>query len=113
ESKYVDDSGENHIIGKLIYFGNGKQTKLQAESVKWKFDRFGMKYGWLGNRCVITADSNAISNDNIDAFVFFYNQKIEEFKEVLNLVKIRHTILSDKIADSLLNIASKGVLKNL
>lgn len=66
--------------GKIIFFGNGKEAKLQSKSVNWQFDRFGMKYGWLGNRCVVTADINELSLEEQSSFADYYNSKVEEVR---------------------------------
>lgn len=69
--------------GKVIFFGNGKETRIQGKSVKWEYDRFGMKYGWLGNRCVITADFNEVTLEKQSEFAEYYNSKIDEFRSFI------------------------------
>lgn len=76
--------------GKIIFFGNSKEAKVQSKAIDWRFERFGMKYGWLGNRCVIVANPNEISLKEQSAFWAYYNSRIEQFKSL--------AILSDKIS---------------
>lgn len=73
------------IKGKIIFFGNCKEVENQGKAVEWIYDRFGMRYGWRGNRCVITASANEL----IDAkkkqeFIDYYNSKIKEFNSLKN-----------------------------
>lgn len=76
---------------KVIFFGNGKEAIIQGKSVKWKYDHFGMRYGWLGNRCVITADPNGISLKEQNAFAEYYNSRISEFSQILELQRIHYS----------------------
>ncbi|MCM1185139.1 MAG: hypothetical protein NC251_02355 [Lachnoclostridium sp.] len=76
---------------KVIFFGNGKEIITQGKSVKWQYDYFGMKYGWLGNRCVITADPSEISLKEQNAFAEYYNSQISEFSSILKLKNIRYS----------------------
>lgn len=71
--------------GKIIFFGNGKEAQIQGKSVDWEYNRFGMKYGWMGNRCVITADVNEIKLEEQSKFADYYNSKVEEFKSFIKL----------------------------
>lgn len=65
---------------KVIFLGNGKEALEQGKSVNWQYDCFGMRYGWLGNRCVITANPKEISLKEQSAFAEYYNSKIEIYK---------------------------------
>lgn len=76
---------------KVIFFGNGKEAIIQGKSVKWQYDCFGMRYGWLGNRCVITADPNGISLKEQNAFAEYYNSRISEFSQILELQRIHYS----------------------
>lgn len=84
-------SVDNIPNGKVIFFGNGKEAMLQGKSVNWQFDCFGMKYGWLGNRCVITADPAGISLGEQNAFAEYYNSRVEEFRQTFKLKPIHYS----------------------
>ena len=76
---------------KVIFFGNGKEAEIQGKSVNWQYDRFGMRYGWLGNRCVITADPGNISLKEQSSFAEYYNSRIEEFRSIIELQHIHYS----------------------
>lgn len=84
-------SVDNIPNGKVIFFGNGKEAMLQGKSVNWQYDCFGMKYGWLGNRCVITADPAGISLGAQNAFAEYYNSRVEEFRQTFKLKPIHYS----------------------
>ena len=44
-----------------------------------------MKYGWLGNRCVIVAEPDRVLLKDQSAFADYYNSRIEEFKSLIEL----------------------------
>lgn len=69
---------------KMIFFGNGEQAKLQGKSVQWVFDKYGMKYGWLGNRCVITANSDELPLDKQAEFGEYFNSELEKVRAFLD-----------------------------
>lgn len=70
--------------GKIIFFGNGKEAEIQGKAVKWKFNRYGMKYGWTGNRCVITAHADEIPLEKQYEFSNYYNGKIKELNALMD-----------------------------
>lgn len=76
---------------KLIFFGNGKEAIIQGKAVNWQYDSFGMRYGWLGKRCVVTADPNKISLKEQNAFAEYYNSRISEFSQILKLQRIHYS----------------------
>lgn len=98
---------------KTIFFGNGKEAIIQGKSVNWKFDCFGMKYGWLGNRCVITADPNGISLKEQNAFAEYYNSEIQKFRSILELQPIFYseteTLDADDITDKVKKVVKATV----
>lgn len=82
---------DNIPKGKVIFFGNGKEAELQGKTINWQYDRFGMKYGWLGNRCVVAADPKAIALKDQNPFAEYYNSRIEEFKQLFELKAITYS----------------------
>jgi hypothetical protein len=104
ESEYKESFStiDNIPNGKVIFFGNGKETDLQSKSVNWQYSRYGMKYGWLGNRCVISADDRAISVEEQGGFVDYYNSRIEQFRPLKDLPRILYIPKGLGAAQSLL-----------
>lgn len=90
ESEYKSSFAtiDNTPNGKIIFFGNGKESKTYSKSVNWQYDCFGMKYGWLGKRCVVIADPKEVSLKKQSAFADYYNSRIEQFKSIMDLPRI-------------------------
>jgi len=82
---------DNIPKGKIIFFGNSKEIEMHGKAVNWKFDKFGMKYGWLGKRCVIAADSGAVKLKEQNAFAEYYNNRVEQFRNIMELNKVSFT----------------------
>jgi hypothetical protein len=72
--------------GKIIFFGTGKEAKTQGNAIIWRYNHFGMKYGWLGNRCVISIEPVNDSLARQRAFVGFYNSRTEQFRQRFNFL---------------------------
>ena len=93
ESKYKGSitAADNTPNLPIIFFGNGKEAEEQSKGILWMFNNFGMKYGWLGKRCVITAEPKEIALQEQGAFAEYYNSRIAEFNEIMKLNKISLT----------------------
>lgn len=94
----VDDQGKVDT-GRFIFFGNGTEVGTQGKSVDWRYDNFGMKYGWLGKRCVITADTKGISLKDQSEFSEYYNSRATDFESVLRLNEINYSETDTFIAE--------------
>lgn len=96
---------DNIPKGKMIFFGNGKEAEAQGKFVNWQYDCYGMKYGWLGNRCVIAAEPDEVSLKEQSAFADYYNSRIEQFKPLIDLQRIFYseteTVNTDEIDDTI------------
>ena len=90
ESEYNDSftTIDNIPKGKVIFFGNGEECATQGKSIHWQYNNFGMKYGWLGNRCVMVADPDAISTKQLNAFADYYNEHVESFRQYIDLQEL-------------------------
>lgn len=88
---------DNTPKGKIIFFGNGKEAEIQGKAVVWQYDRFGMRYGWLGNRCVITTSADKISTNDLNDFADYYNSKVKEFHSLVDNVKFSEIEHSEQL----------------
>ena len=77
--------------GSIIFFVNGKEADTQGKSINWRYKQFGMRYGWLGNRCVVTADTSGISINQQSEFADYYNSRVEKFREIMDLNEISYS----------------------
>ena len=69
EKKYKDSEMTITSDEKLIFLGRSKMTKLVNENTKKKYCRYGIEYGWLGNRAVITVNKEKLSKEDYQQFI--------------------------------------------
>ena len=41
---------------KIVFVGDNDLSRDHSTGIVWRYDEFNMKYGWLGNQCVIIAN---------------------------------------------------------
>jgi hypothetical protein len=52
---------------KFLYIGNFKESREIARNIlTWRFNQFGVRYGWLGNKAVINFDSECQYAEMVD-----------------------------------------------
>lgn len=96
-----------------IYFGDGKEISTQSKAICWKYDMFGMRFGWLGKRCVITANPNELIKSNIQEFIKYYNSEINGLKKgILDLKELdaeKNPYFGEEVKKNINNIAGVPV----
>ena len=62
---------------KVVFIGNMKIVKSILPNIEEKYNKYGMKYGWLGNRSVIYVDKRFLTEDD---YLSFYQYSVENGK---------------------------------
>ena len=78
---------------KIIFIGDSDEAHKHSSGVSWKFIEHNMKYGWLGNRCII--DTDPLSSTQIQGFCEYYQQKATEYlatQEELDLPRLNQAL---------------------
>ena len=84
EEKHWDSSKPTILASqKIIYLGSAGDSHHLA--VEWHFNNFSMKYGWLGDRCVL--DVGRIDLGKVSAFKKHYKERAEHFKYIADKAK--------------------------
>jgi len=65
---------------KVIFLGGSKAAQERYHGMDWKHNRFNMKYGWLGNQCVVVAAS--LTGNEIQDFGEYYKRKAAEYEAI-------------------------------
>ncbi len=87
EKTWLDQKKTGKIGSKVLLIGNIKQSDKLLPLVDFKYNEFGIKYGWSGNQAIITADTRALSQkDKYDEFLKINNAMLginseEDFAE--------------------------------
>lgn len=91
--EYRDNLAEISFMQKILFVGMNKYSKEQVDTIKEKYNKFGMHFGWLGTRAVLYVDDITDNIDNIKAIKNFkseyenflkYSQKYDiEHKDIL------------------------------
>lgn len=64
----------------ILFIGNFKEAKEQGKNIDFKFDKYGMHYGWLGKRAVMYVDDVMMKKEEYGKFFDFskkYQKKFE------------------------------------
>lgn len=80
EKDYVANMATISSKEHILFVGESKVSKKETPSMSVKFDKFGMKYGWLGKRAMMTVSDSIKDKETYDQFIEFcqaYEQKIE------------------------------------
>ena len=80
EKDYVANMATISSKEHILVVGENKVSKKETPSMSVKFDKFGMKYGWLGKRAMMMVSDSIKDKETYDQFIEFcqgYEQKIE------------------------------------
>ena len=65
---------------RVLYIGEFSESKTTIKNIlDWKFERFGTRYGWHGNKGVITFDAKAISVDEFNSLAEFAENELKDY----------------------------------
>lgn len=81
EKQYTDNRPTISSKSNVLYIGNNKVAKSQRLNINIEFDKFGMKYGWIGNRAILYVDNHMMTVDEYQEFYEFckkYELKAEK-----------------------------------
>lgn len=85
------------IRQKLIFLGEFEESKNMIPNIKWEYEQFGMKYGWLGNKAVVYVDKEPMTKEEYVSFIELIKGRVEDLKKYENendLVKDQASIVA-------------------
>lgn len=80
EKDWLANKATTSSLQKVIFLGDSKEAHKRHLGMTWVYNQFNMKYGWLGNQCVV--DIDALSIDDIKEFCEYYRQKGTEHEGI-------------------------------
>lgn len=72
---------------KVVFVGDSKIAKDHAGGVIWRFNRFGIKYGWLGNSALICVEHTHMSRTEFQEFCNFVDEVKVKIDKAIELAK--------------------------
>jgi len=92
---------------KILYLGSIKGTEnlIPLVEVNYKFNKWGIKYGWSGKQAVITVDESEITKEE-------YNKFLNEFKS-LHIIEVEDDTTKKKVVPFLSVKISNKVKKTI
>ena len=66
----------------ILFMGNFKEANEQRKNVNIMFNKYGMKYGWLGKRAVMYVEDSLLKKDEYKDFLEFSKNYQQEFEDL-------------------------------
>jgi hypothetical protein len=119
KAEYESANFEGELLGtssdELVIFIGQANTDL-AGTIKWIYDEYGMKYGWIGKQAVLLVEKKKWNKDELAELVKFLGQEQETkpkngIKEQLDKIsgKVNKLPLGLKVAGAVAGGAFFGV----
>lgn len=74
EKIWLEQKKAGDISSKILFLEDVKGTESLSPIINWKFEQFGVKYGWSGKQALLVADSKGV-------------KKREDYKRFLDVFK--------------------------
>jgi hypothetical protein len=78
EKDWLANKASTSSSQKVIFLGDSKEAKKRHLGMTWAYNQLNMKYGWLGNQCIV--DIDPLSADSIKGFCEYYQSKAIEYE---------------------------------
>ncbi|WP_249594318.1 hypothetical protein [Peribacillus frigoritolerans] len=82
EDKFKQNQEQLSSLNKVIFIGNTKVSQKFIPNLRIKYSKFGMNYGWLGNKCVIYTNHIPIKKDELNGFIDYCKKVSEDNKNI-------------------------------
>lgn len=81
ERQYENSRAELSSSADVIFIGHTNTTKKFIPNIRLKFDKFGMKYGRLGNQAVIFVDDFPKKKEDYNTFCEYSAKVYDQFEK--------------------------------
>ena len=103
EKDYIANSATISSNEHILFIGNSKTAKSESKFMNILFDKYSMKYGWLGKRAFLTVEK-AISNEkDYSKFIDMCHKNQQE----IEIIAVKESSDKDKKAKSKKHKAGK------
>ena len=70
---------------KIIFFGDSDTAHKHTLGISWRFNEHFMKYGWLGDKCIVDVDVLPAGME--ESFLEHYRNNYKKFENIANEYK--------------------------
>lgn len=82
EKDYVANSATISSTEHILFIGNNKTVISERKYMNVFFDKYSMKYGWLGKRAFMTVEKPISSEKTYSSFIAFCNDKHQKIERI-------------------------------
>lgn len=87
EKIYNDQELKFSNENKIIFVGSSKIAKDNLAGTVWKYDEFGIKYGWIGNSAIISVENTNMDKEEFKKFCIFVDKTGKEINKEIEISK--------------------------
>lgn len=98
EKTWLEQKRAGDISSKVLFIGEIKGTENLSPLINWKFEKFGVKYGWSGKQALIIADPKAV-------------KKKKDYEKFLEALKSEITVEAVKNKKKKIGLNAPTILK--
>lgn len=82
EKEYLANKAQISSNEHILFIGDNKTSKSESSSMIVKYDKYGMKYGWLGKRAMMKVDNAMLAPEAYDEFITYCLGYQTEFEKI-------------------------------
>ncbi|MBE5851168.1 MAG: hypothetical protein E7298_13715 [Lachnospiraceae bacterium] len=82
EKDYLANKAQISSNEHILFIGDSKTSKSESSSMIIRFEKYGMKYGWLGKRGMMLVDNEMLDPDQYDQFIEYCLGYETEFERI-------------------------------
>ena len=112
ENHYNNNSATISSNQYILFMGNSKLAKEKRSYMAVKFDKFGMKYGWLGKQASLCVEET-VDLENYEEFFLYASSKQERVERLIqqkDLPDIQKKEDETGITDAIIKVPAMGVI---
>jgi GTP-sensing pleiotropic transcriptional regulator CodY len=80
--QYNDNKATITSSQKIIFIGENDASRHNISSIKWKYNRLNMRYGWIGSVAMLQVMDNSLSKDELETFKKMCNEQKNEVEKL-------------------------------
>jgi hypothetical protein len=110
EKDWIANKSSTSSSQKIIFLGDTDEAHLRHNGMNWEFNLHNMKYGWLGNQCIVDVDTLPIGKRK--AFVDYYQIRVDDFENKIAEYQATtgKSVIIAGVAFGLIGLTASGIV---